>query len=104
AFDEVPDEDLVASKTAADVRRVTLLRYLADKVQCVVERIEARDLVDIRAVMARNPRLRYALSKIVSEQHALILAERLLGWTDEALREDLKLYPGVNPDDAIAMR
>jgi hypothetical protein len=24
-------------------------RYVADKVQCVLERIEARDLVDIRA-------------------------------------------------------
>ena len=35
---------------------------------------------------------------------ALLLAERLLGWTEAAIREDLLAYPGVDPTDAIAMR
>lgn len=34
----------------------------------------------------------------------LLLAERLLAWTDDALREDLLAYPGVDPADAISMR
>jgi len=78
--------------------------FSADKVQCVLERIEARDLVDIRAVLRARPRLRYAFQKAVATQDALLLAERLLGWTEEALREDLLAYPGVDPADAISMR
>lgn len=104
AFEDVPDRDLVRSSTEAAVFRVSLQRYLADKVQCVVERIEARDLVDIRAVLRARPRLRYSFQKAVAAQDALLLAERLLGWTDEAIREDLLAYPGVDPADAISMR
>ena len=83
--------------------RVSLQRYLADKVQCVLERIEARDLVDIRAVLRARPRLHYSFHKAVAEQDALLLAERLLGWTDEAIREDLVAYPGVDPTEAISI-
>jgi hypothetical protein len=104
AFEDVPDSDLVSSSTDPAVLRVSLQRYLADKVQCVLERIEARDLVDLRAVLHARPRLRYAFQKAVADQDALLLVERLLGWTDAAIREDLLAYPGVDPADAIAMR
>jgi hypothetical protein len=104
AFEDVPDQDLVSSATASDVLRVSLQRYLADKVQCVLERIEARDLLDIRAVLRARPRLQYTFQRAVAAQDALLLAERLLGWTDAAIREDLLAYPGVDPHDAIAMR
>jgi hypothetical protein len=104
AFEDVPDHDLVSSSTESAVFRVSLQRYLADKVQCVLERIEARDLVDIRAVLRSRPRLRYSFQKAVAAQDALLLAERLLGWTDEAIREDLLAYPGVDPVEATSMR
>lgn len=103
-FDDVPDGDLVASETAPALRRVALHRYLSDKVQCVVERIEARDLVDIQAVVRSRPRLRDILHRAVAAQDALLLAERLLGWTDTAIRDDLRAYRDVEPADAIAMR
>ncbi len=104
AFEDVPDHDLVSSSTESAVLRVSLQRYLADKVQCVLERIEARDLVDLRAALRARPRLRYAFQKAVAEQDALLLAERLLAWTDDAIREDLLAYPDVGPADAISMR
>ena len=50
------------------------------------------------------PRLRYAFQKAVAAQDALLLAERLLAWTDEAIGEDLLAYPGVDPADAVSMR
>jgi hypothetical protein len=104
AFEDVPNHDLVASSTESTVLRVSLQRYLADKVQCVLERIEARDLVDIQAVLRARPRLRYSFQKAVAAQDALLLAERLLGWTDDAIRDDLLAYAGVDPVDAISMR
>lgn len=70
----------------------------------MLERIEARDLVDLRAALRARPRLHYSFHKAVAAQDALLLAERLLGWTDEAIREDLLAYPGVDPADAISMR
>jgi hypothetical protein len=103
AFEAVPDEDLVAS-SIPPLRRVSLQRYLADKVQCLVERIEARDLADIGAVLAIRPRLRYAFGKYVSEQDALILSERMLSWTDDAIRDDLAAHVDIQPSSAIAMR
>ena len=63
AFEDVPDRDLVTSSTASDVLRVSLQRYLADKVQCVLERIEARDLLDLRAVLRARPRLLYSFRR-----------------------------------------
>lgn len=104
AFEDVPDQDLVNSSTASEVLRVSLQRYLADKVQCVLERIEARDLLDIRAVLRARPRLQYSFQRAVAAQDALLLAERLLGWTDDAIREDLLAYSDVDPADAIVMR
>jgi hypothetical protein len=40
----------------------------------------------------------------VASQDALLLAERLLGWTDAAIREDLAAYHDVVPEDAMRMR
>ncbi len=40
----------------------------------------------------------------MAEQDALLLAERLLGWTEASIRDDLRAYSDVDPNDAIAMR
>jgi hypothetical protein len=80
AFESVPDGDLVPSATAPKLRRIALHRYLADKVQCVLERLEARGLVDIAAVLRKSPPMERVLSRAVAAQDALLLAERLLGW------------------------
>ena len=103
-FDDVPDADLVASSTAPALRRVALHRYLADKVQCVVERVEARDLVDIHAVVHSHPRFGALLRRAIHAQDGLMLAERLLGWTDTGIRDDLRGYRDVDPGSAITMR
>jgi hypothetical protein len=103
AFDDVPDEDIVRSSIAPGLRRVALHRYLADKVQCIVERIEARDLVDISAVVRKRP-LGRVLRRAVAAQDSLLMAERLLGWTDGAIRDDLRAYRDVDPAVAVAMR
>ncbi|HEX9730535.1 MAG TPA: nucleotidyl transferase AbiEii/AbiGii toxin family protein [Thermoanaerobaculia bacterium] len=103
-FESVPDRDLVTSTIAPPMMRVALHRYLADKVQCVVERLEARDLVDLAAVLRRRPDLRALLRRAVADQDALLLAERLLGWTDGAILKDLAAYSDVEPEDAIQMR
>jgi hypothetical protein len=103
-FETVPESALVSSTTAAGLRRVTLARYLADKVQCVVERLEARDLFDISSVMRQRPDLGRVLRRAVASQDAVLLAERLLGWTDDAVAADLRAYPGIDAREAIAMR
>ena len=46
---------LAPSKLIPGLMRVSLRRYLEDKVQCLVDRTEARDLVDIAAVLASRP-------------------------------------------------
>lgn len=103
-YEDVEPADLVVSSTAPAIRRVAPARYLADKVQCVAERVEARDLVDITAVLRKHPRLERAARVALRQQDALIVAERLLGWTDDAVREDLEAYPDVDPGDAIEAR
>ncbi len=103
-FETVPDADLVAAVAAPRLRRITLARYLMDKVQCVLERLEARDLVDIFAVLRHRPEMDRVLRRAVAAQDMVLLAERLLGWTDASIRDDLRAYPGVKPEDAIAMR
>jgi hypothetical protein len=40
----------------------------------------------------------------VAAQDELIMAERLLAWTDEAIADDLRAYADVDPATAIAMR
>ena len=103
-YDDVPDEDLVESKLVAGLQRVSVARYLADKIQCLVERAEARDLVDVCALLRRFPRLAPAARRQVDEQDALLVAERLLAWTDEGLADDLAAYADVDPADAATTR
>ena len=94
-YEDVPPADLVVSKASASVRRVSLARYLADKIQCVVERAEARDLFDILAVLRSRRSLEAKARRLLREQDAVLLAERLLAWTDEAIDADLDAYDDV---------
>lgn len=103
-FEDVPDHDLQPSSTVAALRRITLPRYVADKVQCVLERLEARDLFDIHAALRHQPALERALRRAVADQDELLFAERLTGWTDASITDDLRAHREVDPAHAIAMR
>ena len=103
-FEDVPDRELVASRTSPRLKRVSLSRYLADKVQCVGERMEARDLFDIWAVLQHASAMEKRARRLLEDQDAVLLAERLLAWTDEAIARDLEAYDDVAPDDAISAR
>ena len=103
-YEDVPDSDLVDAETSRCMKRVSLSRYLADKVQCVAERTEARDLVDILFVLRKNPTMEVLARRLLSEQDAVLLVERLLGWTDAAIQEDLLAYDDVSAVDALEAR
>ena len=103
-FQNVKVADLVPSSTTPGMARVTLRRYLADKVQCVVERAEARDLVDLWAALAHQPAIERALKAVVARQDALLLSERLLAWDAASVSADLAAYDDVDPADALRMR
>ena len=103
-FEDVPERDLVEAKTAPAIKRVSLRRYLVDKLQCVAERAEARDLIDIAAVLREHPELESAAQQALAEQDALLIAERLQAWTDEAIAADLEGYPEVAPVDGSRIR
>lgn len=103
-YEDVPAEDLVQSSTEPAIQRASVARYLADKIQCVAERAEARDLVDLLAVLSRHPRLESDARLALAQQDAVIVAERLLAWTDEEIRKDLEAYPDVDPVDASEAR
>lgn len=103
-YEDVSDTDLVASQVGHLLKRVSLLRYLADKVQCIVERSEARDLVDIAAVLHRHPELEEHIRRLLAEQDELMVVERLLGWTDASIVADLTAYTDVDPSQARDMR
>ncbi len=103
-YEDVPPGDLVASKTEPTFRRVSVKRYLADKIQCVAERVEARDLVDVAAVLDRYPELEPQAREYLGQQDALIMAERLLAWTQAEIAEDLAAYPEVDPQIARSTR
>ena len=92
------------SRRVPGLARVTLERYLSDKVQCIVERLEARDLFDIQAVLAKHPELTTSARASLAGQDALMVAERLAGWTDEDIQQDLRAYPGVDPAAAVQAR
>ena len=100
-YEDVDDQDLVPSITASGILRVSLARYIADKIQCVAERAEARDLVDISAVLRIHPEMRDFIRETIQQQDAILMTERLLGWTDEQIVEDLAAYDDVNPADAM---
>jgi len=103
-FEDVDPHEIVASRTAPALRRVTLRRYLADKVQCVAERAEARDLFDIGAVLQAHPELEPFVRAIVRRQDAILLTERLLSWSDGDIARDLAAYADVPPRAASAVR
>ena len=103
-YEDVPDRDLVACATVQGLARVSLSRYLADKVQCVAERAEARDLVDIHAVLEQHPELADEAKAWLAQQDALLLVERLQAWTDAEIAADLRAYPDVDPADARQAR
>jgi hypothetical protein len=103
-YEDVLETDLVPSTTAPGILRVSLFRYLADKIQCVAERAEARDLVDILAVLHRHPEMEPLARRLLMEQDALLLAERLLSWTDERITADLEAYVDVSPEEARQTR
>jgi hypothetical protein len=103
-YEDVPPSDLVVSKASPLIRRISLTRYLADKIQCLVERSEARDLVDILAVVRHRPSLEATARRILREQDAVLLAERLLAWTEEEMDADLAAYDDVPSHAACEAR
>jgi hypothetical protein len=103
-YEDVPNADLVPAEAAPTLKRVSISRYLADKIQCVAERAEARDLVDIGAVLRHRPALRIKARRWLAQQDAALLVERLQAWTDASIRQDLKAYAGVRPAEAQAVR
>ena len=103
-FQDVPSMDLVPSGVVPGIRRITLRRYLADKVQCLVERTEARDLVDVAAAVDARPELAGAIRVAMAAQDGVILTERLQAWTDDGIARDLAAYEDVDPRRAMRMR
>lgn len=103
-FEDVEEKELTDAITAPGVKRVTRERFLADKIQCIAERSEARDLVDIIALVRKYPGMANQAREILANQDALIITERLLLWSDRAIEDDLSVYIDVNSHDAIEAR
>lgn len=103
-YEDVPETDLVTSSIAPKFRRISVGRYLADKIQCVVERVEARDLYDVLSVLRKHPEATGRAKRLLADQDKLLLAERLLAWSDEAVEEDLRAYEDVPALDAMEAR
>jgi hypothetical protein len=103
-YEDVPARYLVRSRIAPRMWRLTAQRFLADKIQCIAERSEARDLVDIAAVLRYHPQLTDEARQIVRSQDALILIERLVAWTVASMHEDLAAYQDVDAGDALQAR
>lgn len=103
-YEDVPDTDVVDATTSDRIKRVSLPRYLADKIQCIAERAEARDLVDILVVLRQNPSMNGRARHLLAAQDALLLVERLLGWSDSDLEQDLAAYDDVSVGDAREAR
>jgi len=103
AYEDVSEEDMVPVENTA-IMRVSLSRYLTDKMQCIVERSEARDLVDILAVLRYAPHFEEQARRDLASQDALLVAERLLGWTNEEISKDLMAYSDILEEDACTAR
>ena len=95
---------MVAATLVPGLRRVTLRRYVEDKIQCIVDRAEARNLIDVRATLRLRPDLEAFIRQVVGNQDPLLLAERLLAWDDADIERDLAAYEDVEPLDASEMR
>jgi len=103
-YEDVTDSDLVEARASDRIQRVSLSRYLADKIQCIAERVEARDLVDILIVLRKNPSMQALAHRLLAAQDAVLLVERLLGWSDAELENDLAAYEDVSVSDAREAR
>jgi hypothetical protein len=103
-FEDVPSSQLVQSTIVPKMRRITTERFLADKLQCIVERSEARDLIDFAALLRHQPQLIAEARRIAKSLDALLLAERLTAWSEASIREDLVPYQDVDPGDALYAR
>lgn len=103
-FEEVPPDHLVESALVPGLRRVGLAKYLRDKLTCLVERAEARDLVDVLAVLQHRPSMEGVARRFLPSLDEVLLAERLLSWTDDRVSTDLGAYPEVDPRDALRAR
>ena len=103
-YQDVASQELVESSLVPGIKRIGLVRFLADKIQCIAERSEARDLVDILAILRHDPGITELARELIAGQDALILSERLLLWTDSALRSDLEIYEDVDPAQAMEAR
>jgi hypothetical protein len=103
-YQDVEGDDLVESRLVPGMKRISLTRFLADKVQCILERSEARVLVDFLAAIRHDPGITELARELIAGQDALILSERLLLWTESALRSDLEIYEDVDPEQAVEAR
>ena len=103
-YQDTRPSELVAATLVPGLRRITLRRYVEDKIQCIVERAEARDLIDVRATLRLRPDLEAFIRQVVGNQDLLLLAERLLAWDDADIERDLAAYEDVEPLDASEMR
>ena len=103
-FEEVSSDQLVPSRLVPGIRRVGLPKYLRDKLTCLVERAEARDLVDILFVIQHSASLKSLARRALANLDEILLAERLLAWTEDALAADLKAYPDLDPEYASQAR
>jgi hypothetical protein len=103
-FDDVSKEDLSEAKIVKGVKRVSLNKYLRDKLQCLCERTEARDLADIFAVLQKFPKLVNFAHQCLLQIDLVLLSQRLLDWNDEALKSDLLKYNDIKFDEVKAMR
>lgn len=65
---------------------------------------EARDLVDVMFSIEHRPSLESLARRALATLDEVLLAERLLNWTDQLLEADLKAYPGVDPGRARQAR
>ena len=88
-LEDADQDDLVRSTVARKLMRITVRKYLADKVQCIVERLEARDLVDIHAVVQNDPRLENTIKHLraytgADPKAAIRMRNLILGWLKDS--------------------
>lgn len=103
-FEDVPANQLVPSRLVPGIQRVSLAKYLRDKLTCLVERHEARDLIDVKFAIEHSDSLKNLARRSLNSLDEVLLAERLLGWTDQGIASDLKAYPDSDPSHAVQAR
>lgn len=103
-YEDVPASDMVSADASECIMRVSLPRYLADKIQCIAERAEARDLIDVLAVLEKRPTMKAMARRLLAAQDAVLLVERLLSWSSSEIEKDLAAYDDVSAGDAQKAR